>query len=105
MKPLISAPAPFAQQELEAALSLAESIARVSGPAILALVLYGLLKGWLVTKIHHDDVVKAMKDHYEAIVDAKDREIAELHTDRDWWKDSTMTTLKIGEHLAEGGEG
>lgn len=99
MLPLIP---PLAQQELEAALSLAESIARVSGPAILALVLYGLLKGWLVTKMHHDDVVQAMKAHYEAIVEAKDKEIAELHADRDWWKDSTMATLRIGEHLTEG---
>lgn len=89
---------------MEAALSLAESVARVSGPAILALVLYGLLKGWLVTKIHHDDVVNAMREHYEAIVDAKDKEIAELHSDRDWWRDGTMTTLKIGEQLA-GDEG
>jgi hypothetical protein len=74
----------------------AEALARLTVGGLLALILIAILRGWLVTKIRHDDVVR----HYERLLEAKEAERSSLAQDRDWWKDATVTALQIGEVVA-----
>lgn len=78
-------------EEAESALDLATRISQASGGVLLVLVLAALLRGWLILRQHHLDVLAA-----------KDQELEEVKADRDWWKDGLTATLKIGQVWADG---
>jgi len=85
--------------------ALLEGASNLSGPAVVVLVLVLLLRGTLMLERHHRDVV----DRYEALHLAEkvqlEARISDLEDDRNWWKDASVTSLRIGESLVDGGGG
>jgi hypothetical protein len=79
-----------------ATLDLLQRLSQLGVGALALGLVWSIMKGWLVTKLRHDEAAA----HYERLVAAKDREIAALAEDRDWWKEATVTALQIGEVVA-----
>ena len=75
---------------------LLEGLARLSGAALAFLIVVLLMRGALVTKLRFDDASASC----DRLLAEKDREIARLIEDRDWWKEATVTALQIGETVA-----
>ena len=69
------------------------TLSEMTGGALAFLLVLAIMRGWLVTKIRHDDTVES----YERLLSSKDQEIDRLVEDRDWWKDATVAALQIGE--------
>ena len=85
-------------------LELAERLTTLTGGALAFLLVILLMRGHLVTSLRHMGTV----EQYERLLDERDRlmsekelELAKVEADRDWWKDATVTALRIGEAVVE----
>lgn len=76
-----------------ATLDTLRTLSEMTGGALAFLLVVLIMRGWLVTKLRHDDTVAS----YERLLSSRDQEIARLVEDRDWWKDATVAALQIGE--------
>jgi len=85
--------------------ALVEGLGNLSGPAVVVFVLAMLLRGTLMLERHHRDVVEQFSALHQAEKTQLEARIADLEDDRNWWKDASVTSLRIGETLAVDGEG
>lgn len=70
-----------------------EWASNLSGPAVIVLVGALLWRGTLMLGRHHADVVAQYETRLHDVAD-----------DRDWWKEASVTTLRIGESLVRNEE-
>lgn len=69
---------------------LADAIARLSAPTLLALIVLASLRGWWYTSFQHREILAQHVERYDA-----------LEEDRDFWRDVAIRATSIGEHFVQ----
>ena len=60
-----------------------------------------LVRGTVMLRKHHEDVVAEKERRHTEVQEQLAERLEELEADRDWWKDASVATLRIGQSLAE----
>jgi uncharacterized membrane protein YqjE len=67
-----------------AELELAELLARASATTLLVIILIGIFKGWIVTRIRHEEATGLLE-----------KQLHELAEDRDFWRSIALQSIEV----------
>jgi uncharacterized membrane protein YqjE len=67
-----------------AELELAEMLARASATTLLVIILIGIFRGWIVTRLRHEEATGLLE-----------KQLHELGEDRDFWRSIALQSLEV----------